>query len=99
MVLKHSIRKFTAMLGADPYWWQSGGQRMRTLSPKCDSLGPTDLMPLVERLAQAGDEVTVQGREGHEDAIEGEAMSLVISVAEVDGRRLRLVRVRPTTHD
>ncbi len=51
------------------------------------------------RLAQAGDEVTVQGREGHEDAIEGEAMSLVISVAEVDGRRLRLVRVRPTTHD
>ena len=47
----------TALLGTDPNWWHRGGQRMRTISPKCDSLGPADLIPLIERLAQAGERV------------------------------------------
>lgn len=53
------------------------------------------------RVAQVGDEVTVEGRGDHEgeDAVAGAAMSLVITVSEVDGRRIRLVRVSSASAD
>jgi putative hemolysin len=49
------------------------------------------------RLAQVGDEVTVEGR-GEGDH-QSETSSVVIAVSEVDGRRIRLVRVSSASAD
>lgn len=51
------------------------------------------------RLAQVGDDVRVAGRGEDDDAVEGAVASLVITVSEVDGRRIRLVTVSRAAAD